>query len=467
MKISTAALTLLAFVERSSRWFAVFIYGLFAGLALVMMLIFAPDRPAGALAASMFFGIGTGIAWVHFAHNGITLMRNARALRMPSTGRAVFSALLLLFAATVVTPAAFLSWYGGGNFLAFVGALACTALVGLLATMLNRAMVVGFILLLSGGTLLLNHLHLEYPISLPHFGEPAFVGMVVMAALFLGALCAVRWVQLQRQERTPFAWIHQSADASKLDGSSHGSAQHAYRRMRVNLKGLGPHCPVSAMGVWLGSPFAPLSWRQRFVSTSIGFGWILVSALFFAFTISKEILLPWLGFMASISFLAPFGPRLRHLFRRRSGEMAELALIPGWGNARQARRILLQAVFQTLGKQFFGLCAAMVLTALVLGTPSAAYLIIAGVAIGVGSISIAFSMRALADMESTSEVVLFLVVMLIAGAMILRSRLGGHLDIDTMLHMDIFWLALSVLMCLLTLHAYRRFVARPHPFLTS
>ena len=150
--------------------------------------------------------------------------------------------------------------------------------------------------------------------------------------------------------------------------------------------------------------------------------------------------------------------------------MAELALIPGWGDAPQARRILLMAVFRPLGNQFFGLCVAIVLTALVLGTPSAAYLIIAGVAIGVGSISIVFSMRVLADIESSVDAVpllVFLVMLIATGVMTLRARNGSHLDIQTVLLLDMFWLVLSVSMGLLALHAYRRFVARPHPFLVQ
>ena len=70
------------------------------------------------------------------------------------------------------------------------------------------------------------------------------------------------------------------------------------------------------MGVWLGSPFASLSWRQRVVSMSIGFGWIVLFALFLAFTISKEWLLPCLGFMVSMVLLGSYAPKLRHLFRR-------------------------------------------------------------------------------------------------------------------------------------------------------
>ena len=125
------------------------------------------------------------------------------------------------------------------------------------------------------------------------------------------------------------------------------------------------------------------------------------------------------------------------------------------------------AVFRPLIAQFLILCILIVLTALVLGTSPAVFLIMAAVAIGVGSVSIAFCMRALAEKDSNSEVVLMVIVMLAAGGMFLRARFGGHFGIDTILHMDIFWLALSAVMGLITLDAYRRFIARPHPFLTT
>ena len=53
------------------------------------------------------------------------------------------------------------------------------------------------------------------------------------------------------------------------------------------------------------------------------------------------------------------------------------------------------------------------------------------------------------------------------GVMTLRARNGSHLDIQSVLLLDMFWLVLSAVMCLLTRHAYRRFVARPHPFLAK
>ena len=55
MSLSTSAATLLAFVDRRTRWFLVIVYALFAACALLAMLLMRGSQK-GELLATVVFG---------------------------------------------------------------------------------------------------------------------------------------------------------------------------------------------------------------------------------------------------------------------------------------------------------------------------------------------------------------------------------------------------------------------------
>ena len=478
MKIPTAVATLSAFAERHSRWFAVIVYGLFALIASMVLLIFsmntAKELSATVFGATALIAVGTGIVWLYYARNGLTLMRSARTLLMPSTARAVFSALLLLFVATVLVPAMFVGWLGG-HFLTVLGVLSYAAFAGLLATLVNRALSVGLFLVSSMAPAMLNLLVVELKSSLPLFGSHPLVKLALTGASVLGGLCAARWMQMLRDEDGRTFWIG-GTQLAKVDqsGTAHASAQYAQRsaKVKVNLVGLGPQRPVAAMGAWLGPPFSPRSGLRQIVGASCIFAAMVVFVALFAWATAmpKAVLLPCIGWVVTMGVMGQFSIRLRHLFLGRSGELAELALLPGWENARGARRILLAAVFRPLAQAFAALCAVIALAATVLRAHGVGYVVFGAVVIGFGSLNIAECMRALIQTRPSKfadvPLVTWSLLVMVTVFVMLGALHGGDLG-RRVLWSTLLWLGFSGWMGLQTLFAYRRFIARPHPFLVE
>lgn len=119
------------------------------------------------------------------------------------------------------------------------------------------------------------------------------------------------------------------------------SASRAARRLH------GPEHPLRALRGWVGGGFAPISARRGSIAALVGAvgaaGVYLisqmppplaepVSACLFVFALAMLPIGVWLQLH-----------RLTRLMADASGERVELALLPGWGDADRARRLLMRA----------------------------------------------------------------------------------------------------------------------------
>src|SRR5690606_23833068 len=117
----------------------------------------------------------------------------------------------------------------------------------------------------------------------------------------------------------------------------------------------GPESPQRAMRTILGTPFAPLTRSQ--VATQSGVVVLALAALALMVTtdLDHEKLRSVLsGGLAGglggggMVLVGMYGWRLEQLRRRPAAEMTEFALLPGWGDAAQARRTLLLAAVRPM-----------------------------------------------------------------------------------------------------------------------
>ena len=473
MKTSSAWATLFTCLDRRTKWLVAIVYALCAAGALLVLLVTHHEQNIE-LGAIVPLFIGAAFVWSYGASGGLALMQDARALRMPSIVGPVLSALLLLFIATVLVPAALLRLHGG-DFMLFSALLACAAFAALLWTLLPRALA-----FVPSIVLIFGHLDRLVPRLRPH--DPYVTTVAWALALLLAALAAWRWLNLQRQESGPLTWgspvfmslrqqMRVQVDARNVNANIPLTDLFSGLRATGSVDGLGPQRPVIAMRAWLGSLFAPQNWRQRATGLGIQLAYLLVMILLITrLGEAKEIYL-LLGLFVSGMLGMTFQLRLRFLYQRHGGELSELALLPGWGDAQHARRILLSAVFRPLAVGLFGLWLLVVLLAFRLDVRAAAYLIILCVIFGVASNWLAFCLRALAGLPGSFLVVLplvsFALALLFTGYALLTADSGNAFHAGTLWKVVVAWLVVVALMCLLALHAYRRFVARPHPFLAE
>ena len=448
---------LCAFAERGSRWFGVLVWGFLALIASAILAISGGrgegmDRASGAFAVMGFLSIGNGIAWLYYPNRGLRLMRDARKMAMPSIAREVLSALGLLFMVTVALPAAFLAWYFDAHFPALLGLLACAAFAGMLLTLMNLWM-----MLVAFAVGYAAHLMLTYfPVAMPQLSiEDPFVGWLCLAAaVILGALCALRWMYLQSNANASFFFIGRD------------SFDSTQGRRGPRLETAGPHDPAYAMTVWLGPPQETQTWRRFF-----GYFRVLgLNALIFGYIFTRMSVVPLYGLclIFGSNLLSEAGPRWRLFFSKGNGAFADLALVPGWGTTRLARRALLSAALKPVFEQLLVAITCSTLTALSLGMSIAAYPVILGLGLVVGSTCVASSLNVIADKESTRDRLLavaaplFLALLFIARIWAYRR---GPFGMGSALILSGCCLVWSAVMVWIAVQAYRRLEAQVHPFL--
>jgi hypothetical protein len=456
----SALQTLRAFAERRSRRFALVVCIPFALPPLLALVAFGgrgdpKSNLVGAFLASMFVGIGVGIAWLYYPNNAIRLMREARQLAMPSMVRPALSALALLFAVTVLAPAAILAGFGGGHFPFFLGALASMAFAGMLLPLLNFRIAIAMVVLGYGGKFALSFFA---PIEVPSlsFDQSVSGWLSLGAATILGSLCAYRWVRVQRDDTV-----------SSFVGTGSAVAAAPGRR-GPPLGDAGPRDRAYAIGAWLDPPQPAQAWR-RFAGYFAALGLNAAFVGYLASRIATGVLLPGIGLLFGVIVLSASGPRLRRLFLPGNGTLADLALIPGWGDVAHARRGLLVAALQPLLEILLVATACVMLAAIVAGVGVVVWPVIAGMAIVLGSTSLASSLTVLADMESARDRLIPVAggaFVVLAGIAAYWANTRGPFGMDTALSLGLACLAWSAGMGWIALGAYRRIAARPHPFLT-
>lgn len=440
---------------------------LFAGLAAGLWLGGASARiPDLGLIQLAILALPTFWLWLGWFPRLLVLHAHAQALRVPRMAAYAGATLLAAAGVTIMLPAIVLS-FGGTPMWVSAGVLACIAGAALLMAVLPRGMsgLVGFVPLAFAA--IGDHLDgmLDWPRALP------------LLACLLALLVAWRWLRIQRrpgdwsepgwQQPLVFAMARSGGLFGRgdlLDTRAQTASLPRWLRLVDDLGSLRPG-QSRTLRVLLGGIFAPIGWRQRLVLGALYLG---VLALVWRQSVSDGDS-PWQMLMfaglvsGGILLLGPFALRVQALQQEHGGEMAELALLPGWGDARQARARLLRTIARVYANWCLAMAVVMAWGAAMTGQPAVVALALLSTA-ALAVLGAAMWLRPLAgqpwNLDAWTAAPVLLLGPPLLGATVVAF--DGALLVEPMLAA---WAVLLACGALLAVRAWRRFESRAQPFL--
>ena len=339
--------------DRNTRWLSVTFVGLaaFGGLAVDL---FSPHRHRAIYAIPILLGIGVAFWWAFVGGRLVLLQRDLRESRLPGIARFIAGSFGLTLLATVLLPAALIG-LGGVPFLQVLVLLVLCAGVGLLWAWLPIAvsMWIGFLPMAAN--------NLGPALGWPSMGDAGFTRFAAWwAALFaLMAIGCWRWLlgidpARLKTWQTPIVLRLRCLGGGLFGGWRHAASlpDHGQTWIAVRPQANFDHRakPARMLRVWLGPPFAPLSRRTRLRQALLAGVAAVIMAIAASYPPTHSLALAgifWLIFFGAVMVPMMSYARLHLLYAgKRDSEIGELALLPGLGQAAQARRTLLRA---TLG----------------------------------------------------------------------------------------------------------------------
>jgi hypothetical protein len=465
----TAWAMLRASVPARERSVLCWFYGSFAVLACVIAVTLPkPDSKLPLLV----MGLPTLLAWGGWFVRLLLLQRQMRTALLPGGDAAIVSALALALAATVALPALGATAWGLPWWLA-LSAFAAMAAAGALVLLLPRGIVP-----------VIGLLPLAWDMA--GIGPLAISGNAAIlpaSAAVLVAACAWRWMAVVRggsgrlgEWSQPF--VLAVGERGSLwrtstwsDPSAQLAAQPGWMQAGVQLAGVGPSRPVRAMRTWLGGPFAPMSRRVLMVQVALwllaavaGWRWVATSrhGADAGGTVLAFVLLVGGAMLAAIPAL-----RLQALKRATSAEMAELALLPGWGGTPVARGLVLAAVAGTLARTLAATALVAIGVAMWLHEDAQRFALVLVALLASSSAGAATCMRALAG-QSFDALGGWLAVLVGGLLLVLTTTAFGERVMDGWLAATLAaWCALALWSALALRAAWSRWQAQAHPFLAA
>lgn len=361
------------------RWLAVLLYALLVGIGLIL-LQFANRSEKIAIVLMGFVGIATAILWALWFARLVLLHIDAREGRLPTLARDLPIALVVALIASVLLPALLLTNFADVPVVLALQLLTVCALAGLGLALLP----VGVCSLLGFTPLALSLINRALTAQLgPGFwsglGLHPFRFSLSWLLFALSLFAIWRWRATVSAGKAAFAspWSRPlMAQRGPLIGMTGGDGTATLWRAHMpdwlwpSGKAIaGPGQPLHAMRSWLGTPFAPLHARQLVLQLVLGAGMLLVMALGVTSDSGSKLSQSGIvggivgGVSAGVAMLVSmYAWRLEQLRRSVASELAELTLLPGWGDATHARRTLLSAV------TYSPLRASAVVSALLFGS---------------------------------------------------------------------------------------------------
>lgn len=454
-----------------TRLLAILAALLFGGLGWLALA--TGDGPERLSVGLLLCGLAVAALWGLWLSRLLLLHVESRLARMPGVGAAIGGTLALAGLATVVLPGLLLAAAGVRPGLA-VCALALAAGAGVLVATLPRIVY----LLLCFAPMLLMLLEMLWERLPPSYRfmvpwQPGLDDLGWLLPPLLG-LAAWRWLALVRQAGQPARslWWQPAITANPGAGSGTGWVSGAVNAQLPDwlwpagqTAGAGPARPVRTMRALMGTPFAPLSGGQILVQ--LGFG-----GLAFAF-----LLLDALGDGGNAGglaggviggggvMIAMYGQRLDTMYRKRAAETVELALLPGFGPASVQRASLLRAVSYGPALATAAVLALLLAMGVLTGIGPGKLGLLLMAPFGIALMTAIGCLRPLAGlrMDGTRMLLLAGPGMLLAMVTILyaiRAEGGGA----TARVLVLLWVLGYVAGGAALAAIWRRFRARPHPF---
>lgn len=317
----------------------------------------------------------TAAWWAFVSSRLLKILRDCEKLLLPSPMKAIAPAIFLQLILTVMIPASVCALMGS-PFLYASATLTAVAAGSMLFMLLPRylGIFMGFLPMLIG---LLGKGGL-----IPTAGSPDHPSYLLLLASLLVMLSVWRFYRLRSFSGPQNSWhtpmvllpdVRGGWGAPGLGEAGAGQAAGSDNYFNPAVSSVNPSTPALALRTYLGSPFMPLAATGKLklflLLILLYLGPLLLmwlantqnsnprSALHLAFFVA------WISFFGLAMTYGAIIFRLRSLYTKNNTELAELALLPGWKNSKNARRLFLQVITQQAG---FGLLipAVIVLTAL-------------------------------------------------------------------------------------------------------
>jgi hypothetical protein len=331
----------------------------------------------------------TAFWWAFVSSRLLRILRDAERLLMPSPVKAIASAFLLQLVLTIIIPGGLCSLLGI-NFLYAVATLSAVAAGSMFFMLLPRYLG----LLLGFMPMGLNTLGKQGLI--PTADSASYASFMWLLAGLLTLLAALRFYKLRSFRgqinfwHTPMAllpdvrngWGAPGLGEAGIDQPAGTNSYFNPAIQRANLSS-----PSLALRTYLGSPFMPLTTTGKLKLCLILALAYLGPFLLMWFPNAKAsdtnidfhlaFAVGWISFFGLAITFSTMIIRLQSLYARDNAELAELALLPGWKNSGNARRLLLQVMAQYAGR---GLLIPVVLVLITLvalrGGSTSVYLIL-------------------------------------------------------------------------------------------
>ena len=445
------------------------------GLGGLSGLMLALGDESERISAGLFLaGLATATLWGLWFSRLMLLQLEARQGRMPGVSSAVGTAAAIAFVATVVIPALLLAPAGVPVGIALC-ALAAAACTGTLLATLPRLLYMGLCflpaLLIVAGRLLEALLPAGL-LVLPWRPELADIAWLLPPLVLLASW---RWHGITRG-----AGDHGSPwwQPAILTGAKPGADWGWYSGGKLAAQmpdifwpagqtgNAGPDRPVRSMRALLGTPFAPLTPGQLLVQ----FGFVALAIGYVALESAREggdlsLLASGVIGVGAVTVLM-YGQRLEALYSRRSTELDELALLPGFGDPAHQRATVLKAVALSPTVLAMLMLALLLVVVALLGPgwAATALLVTAG-----GGILLAVALaclRPLAGLDMNGWRILALagpvmVLALVTTVYAAADRIGEGAGMVFAL----LWVLAYAILGTMVVSTIARLRARPHPFL--
>ncbi|MGN6113481.1 MAG: hypothetical protein ACTHOC_10880 [Luteimonas sp.] len=444
----------------------------YGGFALLAGLVSAALPKLDLTAVMTVLALPTIFVWAGWFVRLLLLQREMRLALLPGGDAAVASALALAVAATVALPAALVATRGMPWWQA-LSAMAILAGGGALVPLLPRGIIPVIALLPMGFDAVGAG---RVAIARSEAILPAAAAMLLLA-------CAWRWRAVLRggtgrlgEWSQPYVLaVGERGSLWRTSAWSDPSAQLAARprwmRAKPPLAGVGPANPVPAMRTWLGGPFSLLSGRMVAAQAAT---WLFIAAIGWRWIATSRRAADAGGMMLASAIivggvtlaLAP-ALRLQAFKRAASGEMAELALLPGWGAAPAARRLLLAAVARPMARTLAATVLVTIGAAAWLHEDALRFAIVIVALCAVAATAAAACLRALAgqSLGVTGRWLAGLVGVLLL--ILTTTAMGGRVMPAWLATTMAAWSALALWSVIASRAAWSRWHADPHPFVAA
>lgn len=431
------------------------------------------------------------VAWVCLS-NVLLLARDARRLRLPAIERDVLASLSMYVVLGIVLPTLWL------------GALGGPARVIAVELLLGAGLGMAYAVLPSYLAMLAVFLGTSHWLPLPGSAQPGFMTWAGPLTALLWLMVWLRWRTVLRDGRgaegiyAPMLLVIRLG-LWNLGGGTMGAGRNNllnrqsrdWMRPAVDLRKSGPGHPQRSLRVALGGWFMPQTlasrlwqWVGQLLAVLLGIS--LVTWQFMPHHAEEEWVallttfciagLMWYGAMGSVLMALVGTTQLRIRWGKCNGELPLLALLPGLGDAVQAKRALLRASLLP------PLCMQM---ALLLALMSAGFFTQQGIQdqlllllsqLGAMGLTVAFTLGVLGNVRRRDWLLFALSMM--SGCILIIINLsiavplfhhGGPIVLgnDGAGWLAAGWAAFTVALLWLGRRGWRGLQQRPHPFLPN